>query len=336
MVVPAEYNADEKETLLSGKPFHVYMPGAIEQRVAKVRGVKKVTSQVFLESAPFICCDTDDAFLVGFNPESDFTILPWVVEKIDKDAFSKHSIITGRDLPYNKGQTIRFYGIDFNIVGTLDRTGLLFIDDAAYMTISSTDEIARNHIMELKPGNISAVFVKTEEEIEPERVAIFIENDIPNVKAIVSRQVVTSARKQLSFVLKGALAVTGIIWLMAIFTIGIVFSMIINERQREIGLLRAMGATRKVIFQVFIIESLFLSLLGGILGVATGAVIAAGLGDTVRNLLKVPYIIPSTLDTVFLIIICITAAIITGLLAVWYPAYRASRVEPYTAIRTGE
>ncbi|RMD55144.1 MAG: ABC transporter permease, partial [Nitrospirae bacterium] len=335
MVVPAAYNIDEKETLLSGKPFHIYMDGSVLEKVSKVRGVKKATPQVFLESAPYVCCDTSNAFLVGFDPKTDFTILPWVAEKLD-GPIKKHDIITGRNLPYNKGQYIRFYGIKFRIVGTLERTGLLFMDEASFMPLEAAYEIAKNNILKLKPGEVSAVLVQVEPDIDPERVALFIENEVPGVKTIVSKHVISSARKQMSIVMKGAVTIAGIIWFMAILTIGIVFSMIINERQREIGLLRAMGAKRITVFKLLVTESLLLSIFGGLIGIAIGWSIVYGLREVIQTVLKVPYLLPSSLEMAVFILFSLLAGVLTGFIAVFYPAYRASRMEPYAAIRMGE
>ena len=108
--------------------------------------------------------------------------------------------------------------------------------------------------------------------------------------------------------------------------IGVVGIMMISvtERTREIGIRKAVGATRQEIMWQFLVESAVLTLLGGMAGLALGAALAEG----VAAYTPIPASIP-----VWAIFTAMAMAIVTGVLFGIAPAYRASRLDPITALR---
>jgi putative ABC transport system permease protein len=109
--------------------------------------------------------------------------------------------------------------------------------------------------------------------------------------------------------------------------IGIMNIMLVSvtERTREIGVRMALGARRRRILAQFVIESIALSLLGGVLGVALGAALAVG----AREVYDVPASIPT-----WAVLLSLASASGCGLLFGIYPAARASRLDPVEAMRT--
>lgn len=98
----------------------------------------------------------------------------------------------------------------------------------------------------------------------------------------------------------------------------------VAERTREIGVIKALGATRKVIWQQFLYEAVIISLLGGLLGVILGMLV----GNIVSLLLKTDFIIPWLWITTG-IVICAAVGLASGI----YPAIKASRLDPIVALR---
>jgi putative ABC transport system permease protein len=109
--------------------------------------------------------------------------------------------------------------------------------------------------------------------------------------------------------------------------VGIANVMVISvlERRSEIGLRRALGATRTLVAVQFLAESLLLSLLGGLGGVGLGAA-ATALYAQVQGL---PTVVPGIAVTGGL-----GAALLVGAVAGLYPASRAARLSPTEALRT--
>ena len=100
--------------------------------------------------------------------------------------------------------------------------------------------------------------------------------------------------------------------------------MTVNERTREIGLRKSLGATRADIRRQFLVEALVLTSVGGALGVLTGWMLAFG----VTTFSPLPARI--TLGSVLLALLVGTGA---GTIFGVYPASRASRLDPITALR---
>jgi len=96
------------------------------------------------------------------------------------------------------------------------------------------------------------------------------------------------------------------------------------ERRSEIGLRRALGATRPQIAAQFLAESLLLSIIGGIIGVAAGAAATAGYATLQGWAILIP-------PTGWAALI---AAIGIGAVAGLYPALRAARLAPTDALRS--
>lgn len=99
----------------------------------------------------------------------------------------------------------------------------------------------------------------------------------------------------------------------------------ISERIREIGLRKAMGATDAAVFIQIIIESVVLSTLGGLMGVA----FSYGLVYIIQNVStsNAPVIKPDAL------IFSMIFATVIGLIAGLYPALRAAKLDPIQALR---
>jgi len=108
--------------------------------------------------------------------------------------------------------------------------------------------------------------------------------------------------------------------------IGVIGIMMISvtERTREIGIRKAVGATRQEIMWQFLVESAVLTLLGGIAGLVLGAALA----EVVAAYTPIPATIP-----LWAIFTAMAMAIVTGVLFGIAPAYRASRLDPITALR---
>jgi putative ABC transport system permease protein len=108
--------------------------------------------------------------------------------------------------------------------------------------------------------------------------------------------------------------------------VGVVAIMLISvtERTREIGVRKALGATRREIMLQFLVEAATLTLVGGAFGLTLGALLAGA----VRNFTPIPAVIP-----LWSVALALFASIITGVFFGLYPAHRASKLDPVEALR---
>jgi putative ABC transport system permease protein len=341
LVVPAAAETKARTALITGEPSTFYMPRTILGQVSKVEGVEKVTPQVFIESSQFSCCYVANVLLVGFDPSTDFSITSWLSD-FSAGKFKENDIIVGREIPTLKGRTLKFYGHEFNVVGVLAPTGMHYLDNSAFMTMDSAYRMAAESskkalkALDVTPDQISTVLVKVAEGYTPQRVAVKINYAVDGVKAIASSEVISTVKEQLSKLFSYLITIGGIVWVMALLLIAVVFSMIVNERQREIGLFRALGAKKGFMFRLLITEASLLTTAGGLIGVVCGGVLVFSFKNLITRELNVPYLWPPVTFTVALLVGCIVVSLITGVLAALYPASISARMEPYNAIRKGE
>ena len=110
-------------------------------------------------------------------------------------------------------------------------------------------------------------------------------------------------------------------------SIGIMNIMLVTvtERTRDIGILKSLGFTNWNVLFLFIVESIVLSVFGGLLGTGLGVAVAYG----AQSLMKLPIVFP-----VKLIVVGFTVSVIVGLSAGVYPANKAARMNTVDALRS--
>lgn len=341
LVVPENAEGKTQSALLSGEPTQFLMERSIIDRVRSTEGVKGVTPQIFIKPTSFFCCLTEDVFLVAFDPETDFTVKPWLEKKIGRK-LSVNEVIIGGKIPVIAGDTIPFFGTRFVVAGSLEPTGLNFVDRTVFMSMEAAYAMAENsklkavQPLEIGRDRISTVLVRVNDDAGPDRVAIRIEHDIPGVKALVSDTVMSTVRNQLSGLIRAILAISGILWLIVLLIMAFAFYMIVNERRREIGLLRAMGANMGHISAIILTEASLLSAGGGAAGILLGFGLLASFKNLILHYLKLPYLFPSAAPLFTLIAGAFILSVMTALLAGLLPSLVALRMEPYEAIRREE
>jgi len=119
--------------------------------------------------------------------------------------------------------------------------------------------------------------------------------------------------------------------------ISIVIYISVIERTNEIGILRAIGARKKDIKNIFVAESFIIGVLSALIGIGIAVGISKGINNLVYNFLQnfannAPYMEVSKLplkDGGWILLFCVVLSVVSGL----YPALRASKMDPIDALR---
>ena len=128
---------------------------------------------------------------------------------------------------------------------------------------------------------------------DPQAAAQGIAAAIPGVTPIVTNNLFRGQREQIVSLLNSVVVLLGITWVLSMALIAVVFSLAVNERRRQIGVLRALGARRPVVLRSLLLEALLLALAGGLAGIAV-----AGLALYLMNhqpSLSAPLVLPLAL-----------------------------------------
>ena len=152
-----------------------------------------------------------------------------------------------------------------------------------------------------------------------------LENDDAKPYVVFDQIEILEQTNQLSTALASLLTSVALISLL-VGSIGIMNIMFVTvaERTREIGLLKSLGFSEKDVLSLFIIESMIVGLIGGIIGTALGI----GVASLANSFLDLPNIFPLSL-----IILGFIVSIMVGLVAGVYPARKAARMDPVEALR---
>jgi putative ABC transport system permease protein len=151
-----------------------------------------------------------------------------------------------------------------------------------------------------------------------------LRRDYPATETLTRDDWITDQVGQVNQLLGLVYALLGLSVIVALFGIVNTLTLSIQERIRELGLLRAVGATRAQVRRMVLLEAAITALLGGLLGAALGFVLAAAVGVTLDGFaLSIP---------VGQIVLLVLLTGLLGVVAAIRPARRAARVEVLEAI----
>ena len=241
------------------------------------------------------------------------------------------------DANISLGDKLLLNGQKFFVSGIFDKQGMGGVtstDSVVLVSPRDFDKITGQH-------NISAVTVRVEDVNDVDSIADSIKqvvNENHGTKDFVT--VIT-----MSSVLKTIQNIIGIIQLVLIAiasialivaSIGIMNTMLtsVMERTREIGIMKAIGATNVDIMSIFIIEGMLVSSIGGIIGIILGTFGSQAMSVVLMRFSNMgsggglaPVI------TISSIVLGISVSLIVGILSSLYPAWKAARMSPIEAVR---
>ena len=328
-----------KGALLTGEPVSGYWMRADNlDEVAGVEGVERVSPQIYLQSqtgSPF--CSADELYVVAFDPETDFTIQPWLTERLNHP-LGPWEAIGGDYITALPGTQVALGGYQLNLVGKLHPTGI-WLDQTIFFSLDTAKAMMKEPeagtvIPSDMPENaISAIIVKVKPGYSIETLAIETMLAAPATWAIRSTQLMRLLSAQRAGLLRTIFRTLGIIWGLTVGLTGLIFSLMVTERRREIGMLRAVGASRNFIFRLFLTESMMLAVGGAVIGVSMGAIIIHTIKSWLMSTLEIEFLMPSLSGLSALMAIILGVSLVVALPALIYPAIRASRIDPAEAMR---
>jgi putative ABC transport system permease protein len=229
------------------------------------------------------------------------------------------------------GKQITIGNKTFKVVGTLTQVGTSFSqqdDEQIYIPMREAEDIMG------KQGKRDAAIVQvskgcdiedTKSQIESllaRRRGVSIEN--AGFSVITTKFIIDMVNQSLNVLYIGATAVGLIASLVSAVGIANTMFTSVFRRKKEIGIMKALGARRRDIIGIFLLESVLLSLIGAALGGAFGAIVGYALNAI--------YGLPFDIDA-FVVIICVIIGVSVGVIAGILPARSAASIDAIEAMR---
>lgn len=225
-------------------------------------------------------------------------------------------------------------GEDFLVVGLLDRTYINYSDSAAYVPIADAQQLYEASLPELFKGTaapetlVTDIAVRVEPGQDPDALAEALARDIEGILATGPTKMMGTISGLVGLLAAIAGSVAAVALLVSGLSIINTMTMAVLERTREIGVKRALGASRWRIARDVLSESAVMGGLGGIGGVISGAAVALSLNSAM---------IAATGTTALVVTPRLVAgafafAVVLGALGGLLPARYASRLDPATAL----
>ena len=228
------------------------------------------------------------------------------------------------------GQTLRIRNLPFQIVGVLaakgfnlfgqDQDDVVVVPYSSHMHRITTRTFLNSILVQAENDNVISL-------VQQEITDLLLvrhkskEQDFTVRSQLELMQTVTATSRAMGFLLAGVAAVSLVVGGIGIMNIMLVS---VTERTREIGIRMAVGARAADILVQFLIEAVTLSAIGGAIGIAGGV----GFSRTVAYIKDMPTVTP-----VIWIVIAVVSSALIGIVSGFYPAWKASKLDPIDALR---
>jgi putative ABC transport system permease protein len=343
LVIPSGTLTNITAALLTAEPTDLTLDTSVLPRLERLKGVRKAAPQlIFRTDASGYGRGGELIDLIAFDPDRDITVQPWLEQHLDRPLRPGDVIMGGRrEEPI--GSELLLFGRPLTVYGKLGKTAVGTHERGLFITFATLDEL-RDVMRQvcgtkapLEPDKLSGVLLELAPGATTQQVRFAALANFPGIKVVSGESMLTSIRQGLAALLNGVLGLMVIMFVSTALMVSVLFSAIITERRRELGLLKAIGARRGQIIGVLLIEAALATTLGGLMGCVLGVLLMRIYEHSLVYYLDrmgIPFVWLNTATTGLIALACIVLASLIGVAGALYPAWRASRQESYDLIRS--
>jgi ABC-type lipoprotein release transport system permease subunit len=340
-------NFDVKKTILSTKN--------IVKNISKTPGVKAVTSRLKISGMAATANKNMGVTIIGVNPKSEKEVFK-LYTKIDTlngtflNSNKKNTIIISKALATElkaklKSKIVLTFqdyhgeitGAAFKVVGIFKTTNSVW--DKMHVFVKEND---LRKVLELPENQSHEIDILLNDFKQATAISAHLQKKYPTILI----EDWTKIQPYINFITSYMNVMMGIFMLIILGALGFgivnTMLMVVLERTREIGMLMAIGMTKKRVFSMILLETIFLALVGAFIGELISMLlinyygkvgvdlssVAEGLETIGYSAITYPYLEPIKYVQITILVV------ITGIIASIYPAIKALKLDPANAIRT--
>ncbi|MFU0574047.1 FtsX-like permease family protein [Gardnerella leopoldii] len=343
MVIPQGTHTKAEALLTNSGSSTFYFTNDIENLVRRSPGVQKASAQTYISSLSAGCC-AEKLQIIGFDPDSDFVIGPWIYSQ-HKQKLQKGEMIAGANVIVSYMNTVRLFGHQWPVAAQLAKTGTS-IDNSVFVRRESVPQVVEystkvGHTAipkEYAKKAVSAVLVKVQKGYSAKEVAKNIRKTtgLSSIGIVFPGGITATTQANLGVFTRTLTVIIAACWLVGLLVLVAVFSTSVNERKKEFASLRILGTTRNMLLGVVVRESTILGLVGGVLGVASASLILFPYSSLISEQLQLPYLEVTALPVAVLMLASVLLALVAVVVASALTTLRIAMRETYLTLRSGE
>ncbi len=343
MVTPQNTKTEAEALLTDGSASTFYFTNDIETQIAEADGIEELTVQTYISSLAAACCD-EKVQIIGFNPDTDFVITPWISSQFD-GTLERGQIIAGSGINVSSNNTVKLYGHEFPVAAQLANTGTS-LDNSVFVNMDTVPDVVSYSAKVGHPAipteyadkAVSSVLIKVKDGYSAQQVASNIEKTtgLEGLGYVYPGGITATTKSSLNSIVKYVTLFVAVFWMMGLIVLIAVFSSAMNERKREFAAYRIMGADRATLVGIIVKESALIGVSGGVVGVAAASLAIFPFSTLIGKQLQLPYLQTNAWNVIGLIAVSLIFAVFTGVLASIATAVRLSTPETYLTLREGE
>ncbi|MDR2178992.1 MAG: FtsX-like permease family protein [Synergistaceae bacterium] len=356
LIVPKGYDQMVEGILLRGEPSTFYMNADWIEKISALEGIRAVSPHLFVASLNAACCSVPIQ-LIGFDQETDFIVTPWLRTALPGE-LGDDEIVIGGSVSGRVGDKLMFFDRSYRIAAKMENTGTGF-DASIFMNMNAARRAAGDYGAKGGPSlegengeNASREGASTPPEESISSLVVLIDDGL--TAAGMTRKinntfgygksgiVVVPTKTIIGNVSGGLRALTAftavlvvILWILSLLVLTIVFSVTLNERKQEFGILRSLGITRKKLIALVFLESGTISLTGAAIGVFLSALLILPFRIYIQETISMPYMQPSLGKLLAIAAASLFLSFATGPLASLFSSSKMGSSDAYVVIREG-
>ena len=334
IVVPEEYEREMADSLFLGELCSFTFDREWVDVVSNLDGIQECTTQMYMASLAADCCSAATQMII-FDPETDFIVTPW----LEQDGLAlpqKGELYIGALINPPEPDSIKFFGENYHIIGQLERTNTSY-DTCVFMTVETAQEIMDSEGWAAAFGEptsaaadlVSSMMIRVEDGADAKAIAREINYSIEGapISAYTTNGIFSGVISSVES-MTGYSSVLMVLMLVLVITALLsVFTITINERTSEFGVLASLGVSSPKLAGIVLTEGTIIGFLGGFFGICISVAALILFSTPIQVKLSIPQLNTEISYLLVLSAKCIFLSVAVSLLSSLYSTWKVSRTK---------